>query len=139
MNDMKENPLGVDGFEFVEFAAPDGEILHTLFRHMGFTAIARHKRQQITLYRQGDINFLVNEQPGSFAAGFAAQHGPCCVGFALRVEDADDAYASTLANGAASMADVPKMALEAPRIEFRGESIKVGRGFWPDVGIQGGR
>jgi len=123
MNDMKENPLGVDGFEFVEFAAPDGEILHTLFRHMGFTAIARHKRQQITLYRQGDINFLVNEQPGSFAAGFAAQHGPCCVGFALRVEDADDAYASTLANGAASMADVPKMALDAPRIEGIGGSV----------------
>ena len=103
MTDTRVNPLGVDGFEFVEYAAPDGRVLHDLFRNMGFTAIARHKQQNITLYRQGDINFLVNEQPDSFAATFAREHGPCCTGFALRVEDAQAAYDSTIANGALSL------------------------------------
>jgi 4-hydroxyphenylpyruvate dioxygenase len=123
MNEVRENPLGVDGFEFVEYAAPDASDLHELFRNMGFRAIARHKRLDITLYRQGDINFLVNEEPGSFAAEFAAQHGPCCTGFALRVDDAETAYASTISNGAVSMTDVPGTALDIPRIEGIGGSI----------------
>jgi 4-hydroxyphenylpyruvate dioxygenase len=123
MNEVRENPLGVDGFEFVEYAAPQPEMLHRLFRSMGFAPIARHQQQAVTLYRQGDINFLVNEQPDSFAARFAAEHGPCCTGFALRVEDARDAYASTLANGAASMTEIAPVALDAPRIKGIGGSI----------------
>ncbi|HET7921541.1 MAG TPA: 4-hydroxyphenylpyruvate dioxygenase [Gammaproteobacteria bacterium] len=79
-----ENPMGVDGFEFVEFAAPEPGLLHTLFPRLGFTAVARHKQRKITLYRQGDCNFLVNEEPNSFAAAFAAKHGPCACGFAIR-------------------------------------------------------
>ena len=59
MSNTRENPLGVDGFEFVEYAAPDAALLHDLFRRMGFSPIARHKALDITLYRQGDINFLV--------------------------------------------------------------------------------
>jgi 4-hydroxyphenylpyruvate dioxygenase len=123
MNEVRENPLGVDGFEFVEYAAPDAELLHRLFRRLGFAAIARHKQYEITLYRQGDINFLVNEQPDSFAAAFAAEHGPCCTGFALRVNDAQEAYRSTMANGAVSMTEVSPAALDAPRIEGIGGSI----------------
>ncbi len=123
MSEVRNNPLGVEGFEFVEYAAPDGQLLHDLFRSMGFSPIARHKRFDITLYRQGDINFLVNEQPDSFAANFAREHGPCCVGFALRVEDAQTAYASTMANGAVSMTDVSPVALNGPRIEGIGGSI----------------
>ncbi|UXI69201.1 4-hydroxyphenylpyruvate dioxygenase [Tahibacter amnicola] len=80
-----ENPMGIDGFEFVEFAAPDAALLHGLFRRLGFTAIAKHKHKAITLYRQGGVNFLVNEQPDSFAADFAKAHGPCACGFAIRV------------------------------------------------------
>ncbi len=79
-----DNPMGVDGFEFVEFAAPEARLLHELFPRLGFSAVARHKRRKITLYRQGDCNFLVNEQPDSFAADFAASHGPCACGFAIR-------------------------------------------------------
>jgi 4-hydroxyphenylpyruvate dioxygenase len=123
MNESRDNPLGVDGFEFVEFAAPDGRLLHELFRSMGFSPIARHQRYRITLYRQGDINFLVNEQPDCFAAAFAAEHGPCCTGFALRVADAQSAYDSTLANGAVSMTDVSPVALDVPRIAGIGGSI----------------
>src|SRR5262245_43730980 len=81
-----ENPLGIDGFEFVEFAAPagQGEALHDYFRKLGFTAVLRHKTRAITVYRQGGVNFLVNEDPDSFAADFAAKHGPCACGFAIR-------------------------------------------------------
>ncbi len=79
-----ENPMGVDGFEFVEFAAPDAAMLHALFPRLGFSAVARHRRKRVTLYRQGDCNFLVNEEPGSFAMDFARQHGPCASGFAIR-------------------------------------------------------
>ena len=68
MTDLSTNPLGIDGFDFVEFAAPDAALLHELFANMGFTAVARHRSRNVTLYRQGDINFLVNEEPDSFAA-----------------------------------------------------------------------
>ena len=79
-----ENPMGVDGFEFVEFAAPDAKLLHDLIPRLGFTPVAKHKHRKITLYRQGECNFLVNEEPGSFAAAFAAKHGPSACGFAIR-------------------------------------------------------
>ncbi|MBU6422187.1 MAG: 4-hydroxyphenylpyruvate dioxygenase [Gammaproteobacteria bacterium] len=79
-----ENPMGVDGFEFVEFSALDAKLLHNLFPRLGFTRVAHHKRRKISLYRQGACNFLVNEEPDSFAADFAKQHGPCACGFAIR-------------------------------------------------------
>ncbi len=123
MNDVRKDPLGVDGFEFVEYAAPDAQMLHTLFVSMGFSAIARHRAMNITLYRQGDINFLINEEPDCFAANFVREHGPCCTGFALRVEDAQAAYGSTIANGAVSMTDVSRTAVNTPRIRGIGGSI----------------
>ncbi|MBS0455724.1 MAG: 4-hydroxyphenylpyruvate dioxygenase [Proteobacteria bacterium] len=82
------NPMGIDGFEFVEFAAPDAAgvaALHALFGRMGFTAALRHKSRPITVYRQGGINLLLNEEPDSFASDFAKAHGPCACGFAIRV------------------------------------------------------
>jgi 4-hydroxyphenylpyruvate dioxygenase len=120
---IADDPLGVDGFEFIEYAAPDAAMLHDLFRRMGFTAVARHVNRAITLYRQGDVNFLVNEEPDSFAARFAAEHGPSCVGFALRVADAQEAYQSTLARGAESMSDIPSAAIDRPRIRGIGGSM----------------
>jgi 4-hydroxyphenylpyruvate dioxygenase len=84
-----ENPMGINGFEFVEFAAPAGTVdLHALFRQMGFAAVARHRSRAITVYRQGGVNFLINDEPDSFAADFAAQHGPCACGFAIRFTEA---------------------------------------------------
>ena len=83
-----DNPMGIDGFEFVEFAAPQGQAhhLHDYFRKLGFVQVARHKTRAISTYRQGDCTFLINEDPDSFAARFAAEHGPSACGFAIRVK-----------------------------------------------------
>jgi 4-hydroxyphenylpyruvate dioxygenase len=123
MNDIHENPLGIEGFEFTEFAAPEPELLHTLFEQMGFSAIGQHATRKITFYRQGGVNFLVNEEPDSFASQFAAEHGPCCTGFALRVADRHQAYESVLGKGAVAMADISGSAMDCPRIEGVGGSI----------------
>ena len=97
-----ENPMGIDGFEFVEFAAPQGQgdAMHDYFRRMGFTAALRHKTRAITVYRQGGVNFLLNEDPDSFAADFARAHGPSACGFAIRFnQPAGEVLAKVLANG----------------------------------------
>ena len=91
-----DNPMGTDGFEFVEYAHPKPEELHALFRLMGYIPVARHKTKKITVYRQGDINYLVNEQPGTHGFGFVAGHGPCAPSMAFRVVDAEQAYARAL-------------------------------------------
>ncbi len=93
------NPMGTDGFEFVEYAAPDPAALGQLFEQFGFVPVARHRSKQVTLYRQGDINFIVNAEPDSFAQQFARDHGPCACAFAMRVEDAKLAYERALALG----------------------------------------
>ncbi|HEV8694461.1 MAG TPA: 4-hydroxyphenylpyruvate dioxygenase [Lysobacter sp.] len=95
-----ENPLGINGFEFVEFAAPEGqgERLHDYFRKMGFTAVLRHKWRPITVYRQGGVNFLVNEDPNSFAADFARKHGPSACGFAIRFQKSGKIVFDTVVN-----------------------------------------
>ena len=84
----EDNPAGTDGFEFVEFTHPDPAQLHALFRRMGFTPVARHRRQDTTLYRQGGVNYLVSAEPGSHAQRFAAAHGPSVPSMAFRVADA---------------------------------------------------
>ena len=104
-----ENPMGVDGFEFVEFAAPDPQLLHDLFPRLGFTAVARHKSKKVTLYRQGQCNFLVNEEPDSFAADFAAKHGPCASGFAIRFDKpSSEVLEAVLANGGEAVDHKPE-------------------------------
>jgi 4-hydroxyphenylpyruvate dioxygenase len=95
-----DNPAGTDGFGFVEFAHPEPARLHALFRTMGFDAVARHRSKAVTLYRQGDVNYLVNEEPGSHATRFAAAHGPCAASMAFRVVDARHAYRRALEMGA---------------------------------------
>src|ERR1700679_1354838 len=95
-----ENPMGVDGFQFVEFAAPDANLLHDNFKKMGFVAVAKHKTRAITVYRQGACDFLVNEDPDSFAADFAKAHGPSACGFAIRFKKPSaDVLATVLGNG----------------------------------------
>ena len=106
-----ENPMGINGFEFVEYAAPKGSgvDLHDLFRRMGFTAVLRHKNRAITVYRQGGVNFLVNEDPDSFAADFAAQHGPCASGFAIRFDKpVDEVFERVLENGGEAISHKPE-------------------------------
>jgi len=113
-----ENPMGTDGFEFVEFCHPQPEKLDQLFRTMGFLPVARHRSKNVTLYRQGGINFLLNAQPGSFAADFAAKHGPSAPAMAFRVVDAQYAFERALSLGAKAVQTTPgPNELDIPAIE----------------------
>ncbi len=123
MNDQTDNPLGVEGFEFAEFAAPDATQLHELFAQMGFKAIGHHASLKITFYRQGGVNFLVNEEPDSFASEFAAEHGPCCVGFAMRVSDRQQAFESVIDKGATDVSHIRGSAMNCPKIRGVGGSV----------------
>ncbi|MCO5399037.1 4-hydroxyphenylpyruvate dioxygenase [Ralstonia soli] len=100
MTDLFENPMKLMGFEFVEFASPTPNVLEPLFEQMGFSLVARHRSKDVLLYRQGDINFIVNREPNSPAAYFAAEHGPSACGMAFRVKDSHQAYARALELGA---------------------------------------
>ncbi|MDX1525152.1 MULTISPECIES: 4-hydroxyphenylpyruvate dioxygenase [Pseudidiomarina] len=103
MSDIHYNPLQTDGFEFVEYTAPDAEgiaALKDLFGKLGFTEVAKHKRKQVWLFKQNDINFLINAEPGGQAEEFAKAHGPSVCGMAWRVKDAEHAVAHAVANGA---------------------------------------
>ena len=92
--------MGLMGFEFVEFASPTPNLLEPLFEKMGFSAVARHRSKNVLLYRQGDINFIVNREPKSLAGYFAAEHGPSACALAFRVRDSHQAYARALELGA---------------------------------------
>ena len=95
-----DNPMGTDGFEFIEYAAPDPVAMGALFERMGFKAIAKHRHKAVTLYRQGGINFILNAEPDSFAQRFARLHGPSICAIAFRVQDAKAAYERALSLGA---------------------------------------
>jgi len=100
MADLFDNPMGLMGFEFVEFASPMPDVLEPLFERMGFTLVARHRSKDVVLYRQGGINFIVNRESRSPAGYFAAEHGPCACGLAFRVRDSHLAYRRALELGA---------------------------------------
>ena len=119
-----DNPLGTDGFEFIEYAAPDPAALGALFEQLGFTAIARHRSKNVLLYRQGEINFVVNAEPGSFAQAFARVHGPSICAIAFRVRDAALAYKSATEQGAWAVEAHPgPMELNIPAIKGIGDSL----------------
>ena len=119
-----QNPMGTDGFEFIEYAHPEPAKLKALFEQMGFTPVATHRSKRVTLYRQGDVNFVVNEEPDSFAAQFAAEHGPCACAMAFRVADAKKAYERALALGAEPYTGhVGPMELYIPAIRGIGGSL----------------
>jgi 4-hydroxyphenylpyruvate dioxygenase len=119
-----DNPMGTDGFEFIEYAAPDPVAMGALFERMGFTAIARHRHKAVTLYRQGEINFLINAEPDSFAQRFARLHGPSVCAIAFRVGDAKAAYERALSLGAWGYAHTAGPGeLNIPAIKGIGDSI----------------
>jgi 4-hydroxyphenylpyruvate dioxygenase len=116
--------MGTDGFEFVEYTAPDPDALRRVFEALGFAAVARHRSKAVTLFRQGGINFIVNAEPQSFAQAFARLHGPSVCALAFRVQDAGKAYARALALGAKGVAGkVGPMELNIPAIEGIGGSL----------------
>lgn len=118
MADLYDNPMGLCGFEFVEFASPQAQVLEPLFERMGFTLVAKHRSKDVVLYRQGEINFIVNREPKSTASYFAAEHGASACGLAFRVKDAHHAYKRALELGAQPI-EIPTgpMELRLPAIK----------------------
>jgi 4-hydroxyphenylpyruvate dioxygenase len=118
------NPLGTDGFEFVEYTAPDPSLLRTLFERLGFPVTARHRSKNVTLHRQGDINFIINAEFDSFGQRFARAHGPSACAMAFRVKDASYAFRRCLELGAKPVnTKVGPMELSIPAIEGIGGSL----------------
>jgi len=119
-----DNPMGTDGFEFIEYAAPDPAAMGAVFERMGFKPIARHRHKNVTLYRQGGINFIINAEPDSFAQRFARQHGPSVCAIAFRVQDAKAAYERAISLGAWGYAHTAGPGeLNIPAIKGIGDSI----------------
>jgi 4-hydroxyphenylpyruvate dioxygenase len=118
MPDLFDNPMGLEGFEFVEFASPTPGVLEGMFEALGFTKVATHRSKDVVLYRQGEINFIVNNEPASVAWYFAAEHGPSACGMGFRVRDSHKAYKHALAQGAQPV-DLPPgpMELKLPAIK----------------------
>jgi 4-hydroxyphenylpyruvate dioxygenase len=118
----KANPAGTDGFEFVEFAHPEPEKLAELFTRMGYVPVAKHRTKNITVWRQGDINYVVNAEPGSHSMKFVDKHGPCAASMAWRVVDAKHAFDHAVAKGATPYEGTDK-ALDVPAIVGIGGSL----------------
>jgi 4-hydroxyphenylpyruvate dioxygenase len=116
--------MGTDGFEFIEYAAPDPVAMGQLFERMGFKPIAKHRHKAVTLYRQGEINFIINAEPDSFAQRFARLHGPSVCAIAFRVQDAKAAYERAISLGAWGYANAAGPGeLNIPAIKGIGDSI----------------
>jgi 4-hydroxyphenylpyruvate dioxygenase len=119
-----DNPMGTDGLEFVVYTGPDVPALGRLFETMGFAAVARHRSKDVTLWRQGDVNFILNGEPDSFARAFARVHGPSVCAMAFRVKDAAKAYKRAIELGARPVQGrVGPMELNIPAIEGIGGSV----------------
>lgn len=118
MTDLFENPMGLDGFEFVEFASPEPGVLEPIFEMLGFTLVAKHRSKNAELYRQGEINLILNKEPKSYAAYFCEEHGPSACGMAFRVKNAHQAYNRALEMGAQPI-EIPTgpMELRLPAIK----------------------
>ena len=124
MADLWENPMGTDGFEFVEYAAPDPNALGVLFEEMGFERVGEHRSKDVRLYRQGDAHFIVNAEPDSFGQSFARVHGPSVCALGIRVRDAAKAYQRAIELGAWAVPAHPgPMELAIPAIKGIGDSL----------------
>jgi 4-hydroxyphenylpyruvate dioxygenase len=124
MTDTFDNPMGLDGFEFVEFAGPEPQIFRKMFKLLGFDEVAKHRSKSVSLFRQGDINFILNEEPRTRAAFFAEEHGPGACGMAFRVKDAHYAYERAIELGAEPVdVAVSPMELKLPAVRGIGGAL----------------
>ncbi|MBX2988405.1 MAG: 4-hydroxyphenylpyruvate dioxygenase [Bdellovibrionaceae bacterium] len=121
----EQNPLGLNGVDFLEYSGPDGEALDILFRRMGFKEVANIEGKNLRLFRQGDINFILNTEPGTFADGFTKLHGPCAAACGVRVADAEKAFQTAVARGGRPYegSDAKKGATPFPAIYGIGDSL----------------
>ncbi len=118
MADLFENPIGTDGFEFVEFTSPDPETLKSYFELLGFTAVSRHRSKDVLRFKQGDVNFIVNMEPQGQPAEFRSVHGPSANAMAFRVRDARQAFEEAVRRGARPVdMSIGPMELDIPCIE----------------------
>ena len=118
----ESNPAGTDGFEFVEFAHSEPEKLRELFARMGYEKVATHKTKAIELWQQGDITYVLNDEPGSHARTFVDEHGPCAPSMAWRVVDADHAFKHAVSKGAEPY-EGPGKTMDVPAIVGIGGSL----------------
>jgi len=124
MADLFENPVGLDGFEFVEFCAPEKGVLEPVFQAMGFTHVANHRSKDVQLWRQGGINLITNYEPMSAAWYFAREHGPSACGMGFRVKDASQAWAKLMDAGAEPVdTQTGPMELSIPAIKGIGGAL----------------
>jgi 4-hydroxyphenylpyruvate dioxygenase len=124
MSEVFDNPMGLDGFEFIEFSAPDKNIIEPVFEGLGFSKVAVHRSKDVSLWRQGRINLVLNHEARSPAAYYAEEHGASACGMAFRVRDAQYAYTRAIALGAQPV-EVPcgPMELKLPAIRGIGGAI----------------
>lgn len=122
--DLFDNPMGLQGFDFVEFVSPEPELVETLFRNLGFTHIANHRSKDVALFRQGDINLILNREPKSHGSYFLGEHGAGACSMGFRVKNAQQAYELAIENGAEPV-EVPTgvMELRLPAIKGIGGSL----------------
>jgi 4-hydroxyphenylpyruvate dioxygenase len=121
---MEMNPIGLDGLEFIEFASPDVRILEAMVERMGSVLVARHKTRALRLFRQNDVNFIINTEPNSYASEFARAHGPSACGMGFRVRDAKRAFDEAVKRGARPVTDEAKKAgINLPAIYGIGDAI----------------
>ncbi|MGD9593097.1 MAG: 4-hydroxyphenylpyruvate dioxygenase [Candidatus Berkiella sp.] len=122
---VHDNPMALDGFEFVEFASPTPDALAQTFIKMGFSKIAKHRSKNVTLFRQGQINFIINEEPNTHAAEFSKAHGPCACAMAFRTKDAQKAFDMAISKGAKPYLDgtIGPGELAIPAIYGIGDSL----------------
>ena len=120
---MSENPVGLDGVEFLEYAGPEAQLFEKLFKKLGMEAVAKHKHKKITLYRQNEINFLLNEEDTGFASSFAKAHGPCVCSSGFRVKDAKKALETAVKRGAKAYLEEREKTLAWPAMYGVGDSL----------------
>ena len=122
MADLFENPMGLMGFEFIEFASPTPNVIEPVLESLGFSHVANHRSKDVVLFRQGDINAIVNREKTGHAAYFAAEHGPSVCGMAFRCRDSHHAYAKALELGAQAVdmpTAVPHRSLRGGQLHLR--------------------
>lgn len=117
----EENPAGLDGFEFVEFAGPDTEAIRAQFRKMGYSHVANHKTKAVELWQQGDVSYLLNAEPGTHADTFMQTHGPCAPSMGWRTANAQAAFAHAVSKGAEPVTE--GLTLDRPAIRGIGGSL----------------
>ena len=124
MADLFENPMGTDGFEFVEYCHTDPAALEKLFTQLGFKKTGTHKSKKVTLWQQGDINFILNAEPAAMEFAKARNNGGGALAMAFRVKDAEAALKHAISKGAKKVeGKVGPGELTIPAIEGIGGSI----------------